>query len=965
MTQLRAFPASLVSAATALLILGGCGDTLDPDVGNTCVANLIPGDIVVTEIMMNPPGSDSGSEWIEIYNAGSQSVDLSGLAIIAANADRSSPNGHLIEGLTLDAGQYAVLGNVENLSDVLPPEVNYGYGTDLGDLRNAGGLIQLGCGSTVIDETLYEEGADGASRIFDGRQTPNAVANDDLSLWCDSVTAFGEGFATPGQANDPCYSSTPNTCLDGDTERDVVRPQVGDLLITEIMPNPDAVADEVGEWFEVLVLGDVDLNGLGIGKLSDELDVDTVLGTDACLPVTAGERLLFAANEDSTMNGGLPAVDALLSFSLSNTSQNGTGLVLSWGDEVIDLVGWSSSPTGASWSLDPAVTDPSANDDVAVNFCEGATAYGAGDLGTPGEANPTCGVPIVAGECSLPDGSTRATVAPSPGDLVITEFMANPSAVGDGDGEWLELAILGNFDLNGLELARTVNGDPEDIVASSDCLPVTTGDVVVMGNNLDSTANGGIEGMVHELGFSLINSDGTIRVSHGGTALDIITYTSVADGASTSLSLDSTTADANDDESLWCFGATAYGLGDLGTPGVANPVCDPGLSLETCTDPVTLQSRPIVAPMAGDLVLTEWLANANNSDDGQEWVEVLVNRNIDLNGLRLVEETGNESVITGAECITAAAGDRVLIADANAALPQDLIVGTMSFDIGNSGTESLSLLTGEGVVLDRVDLDFVSDDGETEGAATQVDPRFEVASDPDGDQDNDNLTGRCPATSGPYGTGDPNPNTNLGTPGEPNDTCDGGGGNPGNGECNDNGTPRPLVAPSVGDVLITEFMANPAAVSDGDGEWLELTIAGSFDLNGLELSRLSLNLADVEGSQTIASADCLSVTAGDIVVFGNNVDPEENGGIEGMVDELAFTLVNSNNALRVSYDGTPLDTITYTATDAGESTSLSGDVLTPEANDDESLWCPGSDFYPANDGEGDLGSPGVSNPNCP
>ena len=30
-----------------------------------------------------------------------------------------------------------------------------------------------------------------------------------------------------------------------------------------------------------------------------------------------------------------------------------------------------------------------ANDDIG-NWCDGVTAYGDGDLGTPGAANPTC-----------------------------------------------------------------------------------------------------------------------------------------------------------------------------------------------------------------------------------------------------------------------------------------------------------------------------------------------------------------------------------------------------------------------------------------------------------------------------------------------------------------------------------------------------------------------------------------------
>jgi len=46
-------------------------------------------------------------------------------------------------------------------------------------------------------------------------------------------------------------------------------------------------------------------------------------------------------------------------------------------------------PEGASMALDPAHLDAGDNDDGS-SWCEASSAYGEGDLGTPGAANDAC-----------------------------------------------------------------------------------------------------------------------------------------------------------------------------------------------------------------------------------------------------------------------------------------------------------------------------------------------------------------------------------------------------------------------------------------------------------------------------------------------------------------------------------------------------------------------------------------------
>ena len=62
---------------------------------------------------------------------------------------------------------------------------------------------------------------------------------------------------------------------------------------------------------------------------------------------------------------------------------------MAYDDVVLDAITYSGSNTGASTALEPRLTNPTDNDNEAY-WCEGQDAYGDGDLGTPGLANPQC-----------------------------------------------------------------------------------------------------------------------------------------------------------------------------------------------------------------------------------------------------------------------------------------------------------------------------------------------------------------------------------------------------------------------------------------------------------------------------------------------------------------------------------------------------------------------------------------------
>ncbi|MBK8805282.1 MAG: DUF4493 domain-containing protein [Bacteroidales bacterium] len=157
----------------------------------------------------------------------------------------------------------------------------------------------------------------------------------------------------------------------------------GDILLTEVMPNPDKVSDDLGEWFEVYnnTSTTIDLNGMivKIGTKSMKISQSILI---------ASNQYVFFCKD---IQGGSEAVQ-YYGAALSLTNTTGTIQILNSDTEnavVLSEFTYSSAPTGASLSLDPS----SYNYALALNqasWCTATEIYSTGDKGTPGKANTPC-----------------------------------------------------------------------------------------------------------------------------------------------------------------------------------------------------------------------------------------------------------------------------------------------------------------------------------------------------------------------------------------------------------------------------------------------------------------------------------------------------------------------------------------------------------------------------------------------
>lgn len=583
-----------------------CTPPMPEGPSNGC-SGMNPGDLVISEFMADPAGSDAGKQYIELYNATPRDLGLEGVRLANSMSDRTRARTITLGFASIAPHSYFVLGDTGNDADTRPAYVNYGYGAALGSLRHESGRLAIQCGATLLDEIAYASVDSGRARELSGEYAPSASASNVDANWCSAVQALGEmppdgqNFGTPGARNGNCSEastnvvdsasasltsedagSPPGACFDVATGvmRSPMNPRSGDLVISEIQAAPSVGNNGPGEWFEVQANADCDLNGL---VSANEGLRNSTLASSQCLRVVAGERLIFARSADLAQNGGLPRVTALFDFALADASTSTTAraVILRLGSAEIDRATWTKSTKGAS--LQRSGTSPLGGSSAEWCTTPAEMTYGAGDRGTPGAPNTRCQPdPADAGSsmgCRKSDGSIRAPVTPEPGDLIVTEIMSSPSVGNNGPGEWFELLATAPFDLNGVEV--TNEGTGHMTLSSESCISVEAGEWLLFARSNDAALNGGLPPPFATFNFTLADSasasvpERAIVLRSNGTELARARWTSSVRGRSLQLS---GTPNQTDDggASRWCPAPAdaTFGVGDLGTPGSENLTCN-------------------------------------------------------------------------------------------------------------------------------------------------------------------------------------------------------------------------------------------------------------------------------------------------------------------------------------------------------------------------------------------------------
>ena len=326
----------------------------------------------------------------------------------------------------------------------------------------------------------------------------------------------------------------------------------GDLVITEIMNNPDPVSDTVGEWFEIYNTTGNPIDIVGWTLKDDGTDTYVIIsggesGTGTTV-VPANGYLVLGRSDDTMTNGGAP-VDYSYGGS-GHTLGNGADeiVLLTPGAVEIARVNYDGGPTfpdltGASMQLDPGSLNETDND-TGSNWCASTTAYGdgTGSLGTPGAANDTC-----APTCQATLGASDAVCDTTNPGATDDTYTVTLDYSGAATGETFVVSTTpSGFTIGGDDPTSTASGT---ITISG----VTEGTDITI--TVDNTGDGGLCALTRDITSPVCVPTGSVDLELQGI-IDFTVLTGGSDGKAVHLVATADIADLSE-----------YGLGSANNGG--------------------------------------------------------------------------------------------------------------------------------------------------------------------------------------------------------------------------------------------------------------------------------------------------------------------------------------------------------------------------------------------------------------
>ncbi len=285
--------------------------------------------LVINELLPDPDveGGDTDQEWIELYNAGTEAIDLTGWAVQAGSSSYSSaasatfgtpgdtgdPADNGIGTAVLQPGDFLLVGGplVANVAIAIP--------LNMGNASNSDAVRVVDCLGFPADTVIY--GANNENEWLDDSgviatsMAPNPVTGASLQRIEDGydTDASAVDFAvqanpTPGAPNEPL---APVVCV----------PSTGDVVLNELLPDPDGTDDGL-EFIELYNNGTAPASVAGWSLSAGSADFE---GIDVNLP--AGALIqpggFYLIGEEFIENADFTTV-----IKMGNASSNGDGLRL-------------------------------------------------------------------------------------------------------------------------------------------------------------------------------------------------------------------------------------------------------------------------------------------------------------------------------------------------------------------------------------------------------------------------------------------------------------------------------------------------------------------------------------------------------------------------------------------------------------------------------------------------------------
>lgn len=215
--------------------------------------------VTINEIMYDVQGTDSGREWVEVYNPDSASVDISNYKFLES-ADASNHGLSVVSGgAVIPTGGYAII--VSDSTKFLTDNPGFS-GTILkasfSSLNNTGATISIKSGTTLVDQASYTSslGASGtgnslqktSSGFIPAVPTPGAINATAAVSEGSGGSSGGSGTSTTTTtdtttATTTSPTATTTTTVTNSNNTEVLSAHSSTQIVTYVMDNPELKAD--------------------------------------------------------------------------------------------------------------------------------------------------------------------------------------------------------------------------------------------------------------------------------------------------------------------------------------------------------------------------------------------------------------------------------------------------------------------------------------------------------------------------------------------------------------------------------------------------------------------------------------------------------------------------------------------------------------------------------------------------
>ncbi|MDR1814561.1 MAG: lamin tail domain-containing protein [Tannerella sp.] len=648
----------------------------NPEIPIVPVDNSQPGDVIFTEIMANPSGLTAlpETEYIEIFNNSDSNIWLNGWMFVYDGKETPLPD------TVLPSGGYAVL--FRSGRDIIVASGALALGLDKFPAQVANTTKTIGLKNSkgeMIDEITY----------------PNAKPAKSYERGDDGTWHFStdERGGTPGENNSPTTPPEPEPDPDDDPDEPenpddpddpddpeipivpVDNSQPGDVIFTEIMANPSGLtALPETEYIEIFNNSDSNiwLNGWMFVYDGKEIPLP-----DIVLP-SGSYAVLFRSGRDIIVASGALSL-GLDKFPAQIANTTKTIALKNSNNEIIDEVTYPNAKPAQSYEL---------GDDGTWHFSTDERG------GTPGEISSPAPITPDPEPEEPEEPETPAAVDNSkPGDVIITEIMANPSGLTAlPETEYVEIYNRSdsNIWLNGWVFVY----DGKEIALPNIAIPAGSYAVLYRSGREISIAYNALSLGLDKFPSALANTTKTIGLKNSkGVMIDEVTYPNAKAAQSYERGSDGSWHNSTDSKG--------------GTPGAPNSPPpsnqDPN---QGGTEPET-PSNPNDNSKPGDVIINEVMANpvGLTALPETEYIEIYnaSGQDITLTGWKFIydsKETPFDSTVlkSGGYAVLYRSGREISVAAGALALGLDKFPSALA----NTG-KAIGLVNSKGVVINELD----------------------------------------------------------------------------------------------------------------------------------------------------------------------------------------------------------------------------------------------------------------------